>query len=100
MRISSRGRDAPVPAGSSVEVPEASATPPVPRLECEDDIQYILQGEDPATFNYTDEALPPGAQVCVLAALGSGQRALLRVSTETGVTGWISSRHVGNWQRT
>ena len=80
-----------------VAVPEASATPPAPRMECEDEIRYILQGEDPAVFNYTDEALVPGSQVCVLAALGSGPRALLRVSTETGVTGWISSRHVGNW---
>ena len=70
-----------------VAVPEASATPPAPRVECEDEIRYILQSEEPAVFNYTDEALAPGSQVCVLAALGSGPRALLRVSTETGVTG-------------
>ncbi len=27
------------------------ATPPAPRMECEGELQYVLQGSIPATFN-------------------------------------------------
>ena len=86
-----------IPAASA-STPEVSTTPPAARLECGQGLQYILQGSKPVRFNYSDRVLPPGFQVCVQMTLGSGSVSLLRVKTETGATGWISSRHVGDWE--
>ena len=75
------------------------ATPPAPRMECEDELQYVLQGSIPARFNYSSRELEPGLQVCVLASSGGGAGwTLLKLKTETGDIGWIMSRHVGSWQ--
>ena len=80
------------------EVREAATMPPAANMECEDEIQYILQGPRPATFVYSTEALAPGLQVCVLTSLEVVAGFwILRVATETGATDWISSRHVGSW---
>ena len=86
-----------IPAASA-STPEVSTTPPAARLECGQGLQYILQGSQPVRFNYSDRVLPPGFQVCVQMTLGSGSVSLLRVKTETGATGWLSSRHVGTWE--
>lgn len=75
------------------------ATPPAPRMECEGELQYVLQGSIPARFNYSSRELEPGFQVCVLASSGGGAGwTLLKLKTETGDIGWIMSRHVGIWQ--
>ncbi len=90
----------PVP-GTSLCLPVASTRPPAPRMECEGELQYVLQGPDPAMFNYpyTGRALSPGLQVCVQTSLkAAGGLVILKVTTETGEAGLISSRHVGLWQ--
>ena len=75
------------------------ATPPAPRMECEGELQYVLQGSIPATFNYSSRELEPGLQVCVTGRSGGGAGwTLLKLKTETGEVGWIMSRHVGGWQ--
>ncbi|MXZ42894.1 MAG: SH3 domain-containing protein [Caldilineaceae bacterium SB0666_bin_21] len=77
----------------------AAEEPPTPRMDCASELQYVLRGSIPATFNYSSRELAPGLQVCVLAQSGGGAGwSLLKLETETGEVGWIMSRHVGTWQ--
>ena len=92
-------------AGSRLCIPNASAAvsstppiPPAPRMECAPGVRYVLHGPHPVRLNYVDRELVPGLQVCVQAALEGGIWSILKVKTETGETGWLSSRHVGTWQ--
>ena len=80
------------------EVSSIGTATPVAKMECADEVQYILAGPHSATFAFSNKALAPGLQVCVQGVSGVATGfSMLKVATETGETGWIASRHVGTW---
>ncbi len=82
----------------SEEVSSIGTATPVAKIECADEVQYILAGSHSATFAFSNKALAPGIQVCVQGVSGAATGfSMLKVVAETGETGWIASRHVGTW---
>lgn len=87
-----------IPVVSPDALLTSDTPPPVSRLACEGEVQYVLSGPRPGTFVYSTEALPPGLQVCVQSSLKvTDDFSILKVTTEAGETNWIPAHHVGPW---